>query len=277
MNPLIKPAELLYRAINRVRRALYRRGVLKPRRLPRPVVSIGNIAAGGTGKTPAVIAIGKFLIERGHNVVVLTRGYAKSGKGGVVVTLDPEMYGDEPVLIKKHLDKAHVIVGSNRYDNGLRYQDADIFLLDDGFQHLQIHRDLDVVIDAPASFFREGRSALAHADIVLPRNIRLTVPPEIRGKRLFAFSGLANNEQFFTSLKNERLDIAGTRGFRDHHRYSAADLAAIDQAAAKAGASVIVTTGKDSVKLARRDIIAIPAEFVIDAEVLERIERVIKR
>lgn len=277
MNLLIKPAELLYHAINRVRRALYRRGVLQARRLPRPVVSIGNIAAGGAGKTPAVIAIGRFLIERGHKVVVLTRGYARSGKGGVVVTLDPEMYGDEPVLIKKYLDKAHVIVGSNRYDNGLRYQDADIFLLDDGFQHLQLHRDLDVVIDAPASFFREGRSALAHADIVLPRNIRLNVPAEIRARRVFAFSGLANNEQFFTSLRNEGLELVGTRGFRDHHRYSSADLAAIDADAGKAGADVIVTTGKDAVKIARRDIIAISAEFVIDADVLERIERVIQR
>jgi len=277
VNLLIKPAELLYRAINRLRRALYRRGVLRARRLPRPVISIGNIASGGAGKTPAVIAIGRFLIERGHKVVVLTRGYAKSGKGGVVVTLDPEMYGDEPVLIKKHLDKAHVIVGSNRYENGLRYQDADIFLLDDGFQHLQLHRDLDVVIDAPASFFREGRSALAHADIVLPRNIRLNVPAEIRTRRVFAFSGLANNEQFFTSLKNEGLDLVGTRGFRDHHRYSSADLAAIDADAGKAGADVIVTTGKDAVKIARRDIIAIPAEFVIDADVLERIERIIQR
>lgn len=277
MNPLLKPAELLYRAINRARRTLYRRGVLKSRRLPRPVVSIGNIAAGGAGKTPAVIAIGKFLLDRGYRVVVLTRGYGRSGKGGAVMVLDPAKYGDEPTLIKKHLDKAHVIVGSDRYKNGLRYSDADIFLLDDGFQHLQLHRDLDIVIDAPAEFFREGRSALGHAGIVIPRRLRLDVPENLRHKRLFAFAGLADNDQFFASLRNEGLVLTGTRGFRDHHRYSPADLAEIDRAAAESGAENIVTTEKDAVKIARRDIIAIPAQFVVDADVLERIERVIRR
>ena len=74
MRLLLKPVELLYRAINRARRVLYRLGVFKPRRLPKPVISVGNIAAGGAGKTPAVIAIGRFLMERGHRVVVLTRG-----------------------------------------------------------------------------------------------------------------------------------------------------------------------------------------------------------
>lgn len=277
MNPLLKPAELLYRAINRARRTLYRRGVLKARRLPRPVVSVGNIAAGGAGKTPAVIAIGRFLIDRGHRVVVLTRGYGRKGQGGPVMVLDPEKYGDEPTLIKKHLDKAHVIVGSNRYENGLRYSDADIFILDDGFQHLQLHRDLDIVIDAPAGFFREGRAALKQADLVIPRRLRLDVPQNLRGKRLFAFAGLADNKQFFASLLDEGLTVTGTRGFRDHHRYSPADLAGIDRAAAESGAEGIVTTEKDAVKIARRDIIPIPAEFVIDADVLERIEQVIRR
>lgn len=277
MNPFLKPAELLYRAINRARRALYRRGMLKPRRLSRPVVSIGNIAAGGAGKTPAVIAIGRFLLDRGYSVVVLTRGYGRKGKGGAVMSLDAEKYGDEPTLIKKHLDKAHVIVGAERYVNALRYSDADVFLLDDGFQHLQLHRDLDIVIEAPADFFREGRSALKHADVVIPRRLRLNVPQNLRGRRLFAFAGLAHNEQFFASLRNEELTLSGTKGFRDHHRYSPADLAGIDVAAAESGAEEIVTTEKDAVKIARRDIIAVPAEFVIDADVLERIERVIRR
>ncbi len=277
MNPLLTIAELLYRGLNRLRRALYRAGILKARRLPRPVISVGNISAGGAGKTPAVIAIGRFLIERGHRVVVLTRGYARSGGGGAVEALDPETYGDEPVLIKKQLKKADVIVGTNRFDNGMRYQDADIFILDDGFQHLQLHRDLDIVIDAPARFFREGRSALEDADIVIPRRLRLNVPEVVRGKRLFAFAGLADNEQFFSSLRDEGLAIAGTQSFPDHYRYTPEDLVEIDRSARDAAADFLVTTEKDAVKIARRDIIAIPAEFVIDPEVLERIARVIRR
>ena len=277
MTVLLKPFELLYRAINRVRRMLYRRGIMKARRLPKPVVSIGNISVGGAGKTPAVIAVARHLIDRGYRVVVLTRGYGKKGEGGPVMVLDPAKYGDEPTLIKKHLGKAHVIVGANRYENGLRYTDADIFILDDGFQHLQLHRDLDVVIDAPARFFREGRSALRFADVVIPRQVRLNVPEQLRCKRLFAFAGLADNEQFFESLRNEGLTVAGTRGFRDHHRYSPRDLAEIDKAASRSQAEAIVTTEKDGVKISRRDIIALPAEFAVDADVLERIERVIGR
>ena len=255
---MIKLAELLYRGVNRVRRALYRAGIFKAMRLGKPVISVGAIALGGSGKTPATIAIAGALAARGLRVAVLTRGYGRAGAGGVITQLDPERYGDEPVLIKKRLPQVEVIVGKNRYENAIR-SDADIFVLDDGFQHLQLHRDLDVVIDHPARFFREGRSALRDADIILPREIRLTIPDSLRGKRVFAFAGLANNEQFFESLD---LMLAGTRSFPDHHRYTAADVEAIKREAAKAGA--IVTTEKDAVKIADRDIIAIPIEFVID-------------
>ncbi|MGZ8867331.1 MAG: tetraacyldisaccharide 4'-kinase, partial [Thermoanaerobaculia bacterium] len=163
MNVLTAPAQALYLAINRARRSLYRRGILKSRTLPRPVVSIGNLSAGGAGKTPAVIALASELSNRGAKVAVLTRGYGRSGtSAGLVDRLDAERYGDEPVLIKKRLHNVDVIVGSHRHSNALTYlndHSCDIFLLDDGFQHLQIERDLDIVIEAPgASFYREGRS-----------------------------------------------------------------------------------------------------------------------
>jgi tetraacyldisaccharide 4'-kinase len=255
---VIKLAELLYRGVNRMRRALYRAGVLKAKRLRAPVISVGAIAAGGSGKTPATIAIAGALAARGVRVAVLTRGYGRAGAGGVITELDPDRYGDEPVLIKKRLPQVEVIVGTNRYENAIR-SDADLFVLDDGFQHLQLHRDVDVVIDHPASFLREGRAALRDADVILPRKIRLTIPDSLRGKRVFAFAGLANNEQFFESLD---LMLAGTRSFPDHHRYTAVDIDAIKREAAKADA--IVTTEKDAVKIADRNIIAIPIEFVID-------------
>ena len=253
---LLKPAELLYRGINRVRRALYRLGFLNAKRLPRPVISIGNLGVGGAGKTPAVIAVCRHLAERGLKVAVLTRGYKTA---------------DEEILIKRATNCV-VIVGENRHENALVYlreNDADVFVLDDGFQHLQLHRDLDVVIDAPARFYREGRAALRDADLVIPRRLKTIIPEDLRGKRVFAFSGLADNAQFFASLHG--LDLVGTKSFPDHHHYTAADIETIKRAA---GDATIVTTEKDKVKIEDPAIIAIPAEFELDAETLRTLESV---
>jgi tetraacyldisaccharide 4'-kinase len=272
---LLKPLELLWRGVNRVRRSLYRRGVLKPRRLPRPVISIGNLAAGGAGKTPAVITIARDLERRGFRVAVLTRGYGRAGNvSGVVTSLDAATFGDEPVLLKGKLKNIDVIVGRNRHDNAIQFlssNDCDLFILDDGFQHLQLARDVDIVIDAGNGVMREGRSALADVGFILQRRLRLVVPQELTSRRVFAFAGLADNEQFFASLRANGFDLAGSTGFRDHHRYTAADVAAIKNAAQAAGAEAIVTTEKDAVKIDDHDIIAIAAEMVIEPEILERI------
>jgi len=270
VNIFLKPVELLWRGVNRLRRALYRRGIFKGKRLPRPVVSIGNLAAGGAGKTPAVIAISRYLIKRGFRVAILTRGYGRAGNdAGVVTSLDAARFGDEPVLIKSKLKNVDVIVGSKRYENAIRFlsqNDCDLFVLDDGFQHLQLARDVDVVIDTADGVMREGRSALADADFVIQRNLRITIPDNVG--RVFAFAGLANNEQFFDSLRNFGLNVTGTMSFRDHHRYTAADLATIRNAA---GDATIVTTEKDAVKIDDRDIIPIVAEMIVEPEVLEAI------
>jgi tetraacyldisaccharide 4'-kinase len=268
---LLKPLELPYRAVTRARRSLYRAGVFKARRLQRPVISIGNLAAGGAGKTPAVIAVCRFLGSRGLRVAVLTRGYGRADGSytGIVTSNDAEKYGDEPVLIKKSTN-ASVLVGSNRYENAAQY-DCDVFVLDDGFQHLKLHRDFDLVVDAPARFYREGRSALRDADAVVPRRLRLNIPDSLRGKPLFAFAGLADNEQFFASLRQAGLELAGTRGFRDHHRYTPADL---ERMRRDASGATLVTTEKDAVKFNDEDIVAIGAEFVMPADVLEKIGHV---
>jgi len=265
VNPVFKPFELLWRGVNRVRRALYRRGVLKATKLDKPVISVGNIAAGGAGKTPCVIAIARALAARGLRVAVLTRGYGRAGGSGVVTSLDAAKFGDEPVLIKKSAPNVDVIVGSNRIRNSYLI-DTNVYLLDDGFQHLQLERDVDVVIDVPsARVYREGRSALRHADFVIPRRLRLSVPPVTRA---FAFAGLADNDQFFAALRAAGVTLTGTRSFPDHHRYTAADLAEIR--AATQG-EPILTTEKDAVKLDAADIVAVPAEFEIDPAVLEAI------
>jgi len=276
---LLKPLELLWRGVNRLWRALYRRGILKSRRLPRPVISVGNLAAGGAGKTPAVIAIARALTERGLNVTILTRGYGRADtEAGLVTSLDAGRFGDEPVLIKSKLQKVHVIVGSKRYDNAIRFlsdNDCDLFILDDGFQHLQLARDLDVVIDAGRGVMREGRSALADAGLVIQRNLRIVVPRELTAQRIFAFAGLAGNDQFFASLREQGLTVVATRGFRDHHRYTAADIAAIKKAALDAGAEAIVTTEKDKVKIDDRGIIAIAVEMIIEPGVIEAIAKAV--
>jgi tetraacyldisaccharide 4'-kinase len=271
----LRPFELLWRGLNRLRRALYRRGILKSKRLPRPVISVGNLAAGGAGKTPAVITIARYLEKRGFRVAVLTRGYGRAGKAsGLVTSLDAAKFGDEPVLLKRKLKNIAVIVGSKRYQNAVRFlnsNECDLFILDDGFQHLQLARDVDVVIDAGGGVMREGRSALADANFVIQRRLRLLVPDALTKRRIFTFAGLADNEQFFASLRTNGFDIVGSRSFRDHHRYTAADIASVKEAARSAGAEGIVTTEKDAVKIDDRDIIAIAAEMIIEPEILAAI------
>jgi len=277
VNALLKPAELLYRGVNRLRRSLYRRGILKAKRLPVPVISVGNIAIGGSGKTPAVIAVARLLAGRGYRVAVLTRGYGRKGSAqGVMDSEDAAKWGDEPVVIKKRLGNVAVIVGSNRYANASRYS-CDVFVLDDGFQHLQLARNLDIVIDAPAEHYREGRSALRDAGVILPRQIEPAGLDRFRGKRVFAFSGLADNEQFFNMLRRGGITLAGTRGYPDHHRYSGEDVASIKAAASAAKAEGIVTTEKDAVKISDPAIAAVPIDFVLTPEAVTRILETVAR
>ncbi len=282
MSLFLKPAELLYRGINRARRALYRRGLLQANRLPRPVISVGNLAVGGSGKTPAVIAIAQYLAARRYSVAILSRGHGRRDRmEGLMEELDPERWGDEPVLIKTHAPNADVIVGRHRYLNALRFlaqKSCDAFLLDDGFQHLQLARDLDIVIDSPgASWLREGRPALRFADIVLPRAIRPVGLEPLRGRSVFAFAGLADNEQFFAMLRRAEIDLAGVMAFPDHHPYTALEVEGIKEAAGIAGAETIVTTEKDAVKIADPGIVAVRIEFDIPDPVLRQILDTISR
>jgi tetraacyldisaccharide 4'-kinase len=308
----LKPFELTWRAVNRLRRYLYESNRLRQRRLPRPVISVGNIAVGGTGKTPTVIAIGEILREEGLRPAVLTRGYGRLSKeeGSVVRGRNTACFGDEPVLIAQRLPGVDVIVGANRFATASDYlqkNQCDLFLLDDGFQHLALHRDLDIVIDdASASLLREGRRALQRADIVLARDGTpgRTYPPRfqarlvpgqwrsftrswplqhLRGRKAVAFSALAHNERFFSLVRQVGVVLLETHPFRDHHRYTEADLEMLRRRAASLHADVLVTTEKDLVKLTHdEDILALAVEMEITpaaefrslllAEVLKLIE-----
>lgn len=186
LSPLLL-ASLPYGFAVLARTSLYASGLLKPKKLPRPVISIGNIAVGGTGKTPLVMTLAKALMKRGIRTAILSRGYRSlQGSGPLVsdgqkILLSPEEAGDEPFLMAQTLREIPVLIGKNRFNNGrIALQQFQIqgFLLDDGFQHLPLHRDLNIVlIDShmgfgdghllPRGVLREPLSHLKRADIFL--------------------------------------------------------------------------------------------------------------
>ncbi|MBC8018180.1 MAG: tetraacyldisaccharide 4'-kinase [Verrucomicrobia bacterium] len=185
---MLVPPSLAYALLQRLRAGLYRAGVLKTRRLPRPVISIGNIAVGGTGKTPVTAYIARLLLAQGLRVAVLSRGYGGSCEGQEIVVSDGnEIFlsvnecGDEPFLLARTVPGLMVIIGSDRHAAGLlaiERLNPDIFLLDDGFQHLRLHRDLNILLldyarpfgngwGLPAGLLREPKSAALRADLVI--------------------------------------------------------------------------------------------------------------
>lgn len=177
-----------YAAVMRLRALLYRVGILKSHKLPRPVVSVGNIVVGGTGKTPMTAWIAAYLMGQGKKVAVLTRGYGGRLEGEVAIVsdgcrrlLEPTDAGDEPCLLADLLPGLIVVMGSDRYRAGCLAMERfspDIFILDDGFQHLRLRRDLDIVLldgtrprgngfTFPAGLLREPFSAIARAHLAL--------------------------------------------------------------------------------------------------------------
>ena len=173
---LLWPASLVWQAIVRTRAAAYRTGFFRSKRLPGTVISVGNLTAGGTGKTPMVLWVAARLHAEGKRAAVLTRGYRgiPAGPGGV-----PQ--SDEVAIYRTRLQgMAELGVGANRFASGkiLSRHGIEWFVLDDGFQHMQLARDVDIVLlDAtdpfaegwmiPAGLLREPRSALARADIII--------------------------------------------------------------------------------------------------------------
>ena len=274
MNPL----SALYGTAVRLRNGLYDCGMLTVNRLQGPVVSIGNVTVGGSGKTPFLILLGELLQQRGIAFDVLSRGYRRETQGVAIV--DPNGaaadFGDEPLLIARKLG-VHVIVGEDRRQAGEMAESAfgpQLHLLDDGFQHRQLARDFDVVLvtptDAQDSLLPTGRlrepiASLSRADAVVLTNDTLTdglrlqnpliwhvhrdiVPPETL-EPWFAFCGIARPDNFFAQLEAAQVVLAGTRAFRDHHRYTDEDVRELQRLRQQAGAAGFVTTEKDAVNL----------------------------
>jgi len=303
---LLWPLAIAYSGIVRTRALFYRRGIYRTRRLGGRVISVGNLTVGGTGKTPMVLWIAERLASEGKRAAILTRGYRGSSQADARGV--PQ--SDEVALLHERLGgRAQLGVGKDRYESGrtLERHGAEWFILDDGFQHLTLARDANIVmIDAtnpfggarllPAGRLREPKSALRRADIaVITRSDRapaveavvrrftqaplfyarthlesvLRLPalkvalPErdFAEAKFFAFCGIGNADAFFDDTRRWGSHVIGRRAFRDHHRYTAADVAQLEREATAAGADAMLCTEKDVFNL--RD--AVPARLPVYA------------
>lgn len=200
----------LYGAVGLLRSDLYRCGILKKKRLPCDVISVGNITAGGTGKTPMTLYLARLIQQWGYRVAVVSRGYRGKAEaaGGVVsdmsgVRMTADAAGDEPFLMATALNGVPVLVGKNRYQSGMtaiRQFNTQVIILDDAFQHLSLFRDLDLVLlDSMAPFgnrhvipqgmLREPLSALGRSDaLIMTRSTGNTIHPDIQGRNIPVFA-----------------------------------------------------------------------------------------
>lgn len=194
-HPVLFPFSLLYGCIIWARNLFFDIGILKPVDAGVPVISVGNITAGGTGKTPVVIAIGQLLIEAGRKVAVICRGYGRKSNGTVVVCdgkqilADAEKGGDEPVLIAQRLKSAVVIADKNRVRGAVRAiheYNVEIIILDDGFQHRYLKRRIDLLLMdgnnspfntflLPAGYRREPINSVKRATAVMVTKLRSAI------------------------------------------------------------------------------------------------------
>ena len=262
----------------------------------RPVLCVGNLTVGGTGKTPVAIAIAHALSARGRHPFFLSRGYGGKLSGPILVTPGhrAEDVGDEPLLLTA---AAPVVVSHNR-GVGARLaveHGADVIVMDDGHQNFNLAKDLSlVVIDAeqqfgngfvlPAGPLREFVSqGLARADAVVivgdggPALADYSGPilrarmthvdvPELAGRRIVGFAGIGRPEKFFRSLRVFGAEIVGTKRFADHHIYTSAEIARL-KATARTADALLVTTEKDYVRMTeaeREEIAVLPVRAVID-------------
>jgi tetraacyldisaccharide 4'-kinase len=275
----VNPLSALYGAIVEARNRRFESGAIRIRRLHGPVISIGNLSVGGSGKTPFLIALGELLKQRGVEFDVLSRGYGRSTSGVALVdpTGSPREFGDEPLLIAQKLN-VPVIVGEDRYAAGQFAEQklgCRMHLLDDGFQHRRLAREFDIVMVSPSDKrekllpvgrLREPLRSLMRADAVVLTNdaacdglllapylvwkVRrdIVIPAELQGP-CFSFCGIARPANFFDQLRAAGIRLAGTRSFSDHHLYTASDVRKLLTLRKRRAAEALVTTEKDAINL----------------------------
>lgn len=272
VSTLLLPAALLYDGAGWLRWRLAR-----PERLPVPVVCVGNLTAGGAGKTPTVLALAALLRERGLAVHAVTRGYGGRERGPLRVELgrhDAAAVGDEPLLLAR---ACPTWVARDRAAGGRAAvaAGAGAILLDDGLQNPALVKDLALaVVDAAAGFgngrvvpagpLRENLTrGLARADALLAigegaledrstpllrATLEADAPAAWRGRRVLAFAGIGRPSKFFETLAALGAELAATLAFPDHHAYREPEAAALLAEAARLGAA-LVTTEKDFLRL----------------------------
>jgi tetraacyldisaccharide 4'-kinase len=279
------------------------------RRLPRPVISVGNLTVGGTGKTPFVESLARLLSDEGYLTCIISRGYrGKRLEDPLLVSTytrilhGPSEAGDEPYLLARRLPGVPVVVGCDKHAAGelaLSQLKVHVFLLDDGFQTWKLHRDVDIaLLDAldpwgggallPKGRLREPLDGLKRAHLIgitrghladqsqlqslradlltwvphpqvfftrtlltglrrLPRGVAEL--SELRARPVLAFAGIGAPGQFFRDLEGTGAILAARREFADHHAYTRADVASLVEEARRVGATALVTTEKDAVRL----------------------------
>jgi tetraacyldisaccharide 4'-kinase len=292
--PWVWPLTPVYHAGLALREIGLRSGIAAIRRLQWPVVSIGNLSTGGSGKTPLTIALAKALTARGVPVDVLSRGYGRRAEGTARVDSNgtADEFGDEPLEIAR-ATSVPVYVAAQRYEAGTLAErtglpmsesgesgqaEFGLHLLDDGFQHRQLARDVDILLMSawdledhllPGGNLREPLRAAKRADVIaIPadegdlesamrargwkgpiwRLRRQMAVPRIDGP-VAAFCGIARPEQFFAGLEQAGLRVAARMTFGDHHDYRADDIERIASEARGVGAMAILTTEKDRVRM----------------------------
>jgi tetraacyldisaccharide 4'-kinase len=258
-------------------------------RPPVPVISVGNLTVGGTGKTPCVIALARLLMDMepslaaSNAIAILSRGYGRLARDLIVV--EPQFFwqqcGDEPLLIKRALPNCAVVVHADRSlaaHHAVEKLGSRLLLLDDGFQHRRLARDLNLVLlDAavplgngyclPAGPLREPIEALRRASLLisvgngnqaehvafsmnkpcLSASITLQLPPT-EANSVFALTSIARPSRFTNSLIEKGLTIRGTACFRDHHPFTIRELEQVGKRAISSEAAAIVTTAKDQIR-----------------------------
>src|SRR5579863_5395618 len=262
----------------RTRNALYERGVVRARCLRGPVVSVGNLSVGGSGKTPFVLLLGELLAKRDVKFDILSRGYGRRTRG--IARVDPggspQDFGDEPLLLARRLN-VPVIVGEDRYEAGMfaeKHIGPQLHLLDDGFQHRALARDFDIVLltpeDArdcllPAGRLREQVTSLSRADAVVLTSGASPESFPFNGKLLWrvrrgisvtnvparpvVFCGIARPQSFLLQLRTAGIEPVAQALFRDHHAYTERDIQDLLKLRQRGGAEEFVTTEKDAINL----------------------------
>jgi tetraacyldisaccharide 4'-kinase len=287
-----------YHAVQKIRADAYSWRILSGKKAAIPVLSVGNLLMGGSGKTPFTIYLAGLLLEMGFRPAIVSRGYRGSNRDKFLVVNDgrsdeplvaPSVSGDEPFLMAKRLPQIPVLVGRRRIhavEAAKKLLVCNVALLDDGFQHLQLERDLDIVLlngtedqMFPLGCLREPMSALARADIValvgsasmtrsaaryahdapvfrcrsVPAGLRKDLgyeenlsPSEYTSREVVLMSGIANPERFRQTAEGLQWRVLDHRVYPDHHVFSDAELAKI---LSRWPGTPIVTTEKDWVKL----------------------------